>query len=202
MRFHEYPMSIDCEHELVAQARHDPEAFRRLYRVYFPRVYAYVSYRVGNAQDVEDLVAETFLSVARGLDGFEWRHGNSFAAWLFRIAHNLVGNFHRDAARAGQTLPLDALPEVAAHDRLPEDAVLRKELFAHLRKLVNELPARRREVVTLKYYAGLRNLEIAEVLGLDERTVASHLSRALADLLEKHQAAAGSTGDRQVTRPE
>jgi RNA polymerase sigma-70 factor (ECF subfamily) len=154
-----------------------------------------VAYRVGNTQDVEDLVAETFLSVVRGLHCFEWRHDNSFAAWLFRIAHNLVGNFYRDTARAGHPLPLDVLPEIPAHDRLPEDAVLRKELFARLQELVNGLPARRREVITLKYYAGLRNLEIAEVLGLDERTVASHLNRALADLLEKYRATAPSTID-------
>ena len=188
-------MDIDCERELVEQARHDPQAFRQLYRLYFPRVYAYIGYRIGNAQDVEDLVAETFLNAVRGFDGFEWRHGNSFAAWLFRIAHNMVGNFHRNTARAEHALPLDALPEVASHSRPPEDMVLQEELLSHLHKLVNELPARRREVVTLKYYAGLRNLEIAQVLGLDERTVASHLSRALADLLEKYRATAGSISD-------
>jgi len=179
----------------VERARHDPRAFRELYRLYFPRVYAYVTYRVGNPQDVEDIVAETFLSVVRALDSFEWRHDNSFAAWLFRIAHNLVGNFYRDTDRSGHPVRFDVVPDVAARELMPEDAALQKELFAQLHKMVNDLPTRRREVVTLKYYAGLRNQEIAEVLGLDERTVASHLSRALADLLEKYQAAAGSTTD-------
>ena len=188
-------MSIDCEHELIERARHDPEAFRQLYRAYLPRVYAYVAYRVGNAQDIEDLVAETFLNVVRGLSSFEWRHDNSFAAWLFRIAHNLLNNFHRDAARSGHALPLDALPHLPAARGLPEDALLRRELFALLHGMVNELPARRREVVTLKYYAGLQNREIATVLDLDERTVASHLSRALDDLWRKYRAVAGLTAD-------
>jgi RNA polymerase sigma-70 factor (ECF subfamily) len=191
-------MNVDCEHneqELVERARHEPEAFRELYRLYFPRVYAYITYRVGNAHDVDDLVAETFLNVVRALDSFEWRHDHSFAAWLFRIAHNLVSNFYRHADRGGHPTSIDALPAVAASEPMPEDAALQKEMFAHLHKMVNDLPVRRREVITLKYYAGLRNWEIAEVLGLDERTVASHHTRALADLLEKYQAAAGSTTD-------
>ena len=61
-------------------------------------------------------------------------------------------------------------------------------MFAHLRRLVEELPPRRREVISLKYFGGLQNREIAAVLGLDERTVASNLSRALNDLEGKYRA--------------
>jgi RNA polymerase sigma-70 factor (ECF subfamily) len=175
-------MSVECEQELVERAPGDPEAFRRLYNLYLPRVYAYVGYRVGAVQDTEDVVADIFLKVVEELDRFEWRHSNSFAAWLFRIAHNLVANFHRDTGRAGTPLPLDALPNVAANALLPEDSLLRKELFARLRDAIDALPARRREVVSLRYVAGLRNHEIAHVLGIDERTVGSTLSRALDEL--------------------
>jgi RNA polymerase sigma-70 factor (ECF subfamily) len=172
----------ECERDLVELARHDPEAFRMLYNFYLPRVYTYVSYRVGAQQDAEDLVSQIFLKVVEELARFEWRHAHSFAAWLFRIAHNIVVNFHRDASRAGAPLPQDALPAIAANALLPEDALLRKELFAQLHLMVNELPSRRREVLSLRYFAGLRNQEIAEVLGIAERTVASTLSRALSDL--------------------
>jgi RNA polymerase sigma-70 factor (ECF subfamily) len=148
---------------------------------------------VGRKQDAEDLTAEVFLKVMEelGAGRFEWRHNNSFAAWVFRIAHNLVGNFRRDAARAGSIggtegaghpIPLDELPEIASSDLPPEDALLRKEVFAQLHALVNELSARKREVVSLRYFAGLRNHEIAQVLGIDERTVAATLSRALDEL--------------------
>lgn len=189
-------MSGDCrdEQSLIEQARHDPDAFRELYRLYFPRVYAYVGYRVGNPHDVEDLVAETFLGVVRGLDRFSWRHDNSFAAWLFRIAHNLIGNYYRSTARAEQTLPLDSMPDVPSQDQTPEEVILREDLFGYLRIMIDDLSARRREVVLLRYYAGLGNQEIAHVLGLDERTVASHMSRALTDLLETYQSGEHTTG--------
>ena len=170
------------ERALVEKARRDPAAFKALYDHYFPRVYAYVSYRVGRAQDVEDLVADTFLRVVEGLDEFRWRGEGSFAAWLFRIAHNLVSDFYRRGRGSEESVPLEELPELEASNLLPADAVLQKEKFAYLRRLIGTLPPRRQEVITLKFFGGLRNKEIAALLGLDERTVAAHLCRGLKDL--------------------
>jgi RNA polymerase sigma-70 factor (ECF subfamily) len=180
-------MTLDCDQALVEQALHDPQAFRQLYSHYFPRLYTYMSYRVGRAQDAEDLTAAVFLKVVEQLNRFEWRHDNSFAAWLFRIAHNSVSNFHRDN-RSGMAspIPLGDLPDIPSNALLPDDLIERKELFRHLHSLVAGLPPRRREVISLKYFGGLQNREIALVLGLDERTVASNLSRALDDLQSKY----------------
>ncbi|MDY7039876.1 MAG: RNA polymerase sigma factor [Chloroflexota bacterium] len=178
-------MNPDREQKWVEKARRDPQAFKQLYDHYFPRLYAYVSYRVGRAQDAEDLVAETFLKVAEEIGHFEWRHEGSFAAWLFCIAHNLISNFYRQGQRRKEPLPLEELPELQASTLLPEEAVLQKEKFAYLRRLIGTLSPRRQEVITLKFFGGLRNREIAEVLGLDERTVASYLCRGLEDLHRK-----------------
>ena len=170
------------EQALIEQARHDPEAFRVLYRRYFPRVYAYVAYRVGRAQDAEDLTAEIFMKVVHGFAGFEDRGAGAFAAWLFRIAHNTVSQFHRQYDQRVEHLPLDDLPDIASEGFAPDQALLRKEQFARLSAMIAALPPRRREVVTLRFFGGLRNNEIAAALGLDERTVAAHLCRALDDL--------------------
>jgi RNA polymerase sigma-70 factor, ECF subfamily len=156
----------------------------QIYDRYFPRIYAYACYRTGRRQDSEDLVADIFTKVAEALqeDRFEWRHESSFAAWLFRIAHNAVVDHYRQAARQDEPVPLDDLPALQANALLPDDALLRKERFAHLHRLLNSLPPRRQEVITLKFFGTLRNSEIASMLGLDERTVASHLCRGLEDL--------------------
>jgi len=180
------PVNPNREQELVEKARRDPQAFRQLYDHYFPRLYAYVSYRVGRAQDAEDLVAETFLKVVEEIGCFEWRHEGSFAAWLFRIAHNLISNFYRQGQRREEPLPLEELPELQVSTLLPEDAVLQKEKFIYLRRLIGTLSPRRQEVITLKFFGGLRNQGFAGVLGLDERTVASHLCRGLEDLHRKY----------------
>jgi RNA polymerase sigma-70 factor (ECF subfamily) len=174
------------ERELLNQARSDPAAFRELYNHYFPRVYAYVSYRVGRARDSEDIVADTFLAALDNLNAFEWRGEGSFAAWLFRIARNRVSDFYRRGRGSEETIPLDDLPDLASSALLPADAVARKEKFAYLRRLIGTLSPRRQEVITLRFFGGLRNKQIAALLELDERTVASHLCRGLRDLHRKY----------------
>lgn len=177
----------DDERQLVERARRDRDAFRELYQRYFPRVYAYIAYRVGRRQDAEDLTADVFLRALNGLVRFEDRGPGAFAAWLFRIAHNLVQESYRRRGTAPEALPLDQLPDLAGHALLPEEALLRKEQFAVLRCLVGTLSPRGREVVLLKFFGELRNREIATLLGLDERTVGAYLSRALQELNRKYR---------------
>jgi RNA polymerase sigma-70 factor (ECF subfamily) len=167
------------ERQLIERAKDDPEAFRELYRHYLPRVYAYVAYRVGKKQEAEDLVSELFLKVVERISEFQYRGTGTFPAWLFQIARNQVNAFFRQNNRDSNPVPLEDLPDVGES---PGEAVLRKERFAELREMIGTLSPRRRETILLKYFGGLRNQEIARVLSLDERTVASHISRGLADL--------------------
>jgi RNA polymerase sigma-70 factor (ECF subfamily) len=171
------------EQDTLDAAGSDPRAFERLYDAYFPRVYSYVRYRVAGHQDAEDIVAGVFLRAMEAVrDGrFEWRNSGSFAAWLFRVAHNAVADHHRRSPRT-PSLPLHEVPGIDLASPPPVDDLLRREQSAELHRLVATLSPRRQEVVTLKFYGGLRNSEIAAVLGLDERSVASHLCRALDDL--------------------
>jgi RNA polymerase sigma-70 factor (ECF subfamily) len=181
-------MTPEREREHIRQARVDLRAFAPLYDHYFPRVYAYVCYRVYDPQDAEDVIADVFVRAIQNLKRFRWRNTNSFAAWLFRIAHNRVVDYGRQRRRAG--LPLetgDSQVEWADPAPSPEDALAQQETFQHMRAMISTLSPRRQEVITLRFYAGLRNREIARVLGLDERTVAAHLCRALQDL-QKHAA--------------
>ncbi|MBV9282693.1 MAG: sigma-70 family RNA polymerase sigma factor [Chloroflexi bacterium] len=173
------------ERHWVAQAAGDPAAFTRLYTHYFPRLYAYARYRVVETQEAEEVVAETFLKVVETLDRFQWRHNQSFAAWLFRIAHNVLIDRARRSGRV-QIVPLADLPDLASRAILPDEAALRAEELATLRRLLATLSPRRQEIITLRFFGGLRNQEIAQVLEIDERTVAAHLCRGLEDLHRKY----------------
>lgn len=189
-------MTAEEERSLVERARRDPAAFGALYDRYFPRVYAYVRHRVGCRQDAEDLVAEVFTQAVAAFDRFAWRHETSFASWLFRIAHNRLANFYRAEGARATLVPLDA---AAAHPdpaRAPDEFVLRDEAAAALHAHLAALAPRRREIVALRFFGGLRNREIAAVLNLDERTVAAHLSRGLLDLQRRIRA--GDDAAREV----
>jgi RNA polymerase sigma-70 factor, ECF subfamily len=166
--------------QLIQRAKHDPEAFRALYHAWLPRVFAYVAYRVAVRADAEDITADVFMQVARSLRQFEHRGEGAFAAWLFRIASNAVVSHARRPHQ--RELLLDDLPELSSEQATPERAYLDRERFLRLYRAIQTLSPRRQEIVTLRFFGGLRNIHIAEVLGIDERTVAAHLSRALNDL--------------------
>lgn len=191
-------MHDEADRSEFADCRSEPAAFDVLYRQYFPRLYAYVAYRVGRAHDAEELVAETFLHAVEAYPRFEWRAQHSFAAWLFRIAHNLISNYYRDRRHSAEHVSLEELPEIAVQQGVPEELLARKELFAQLRALIATLSPRRQEVVTLKFFGELRNHEIAVILGLDERTVASHLCRGLDDLHRKYLAATVPASEERI----
>lgn len=175
-------LSSDDEETLVRRARHESEAFGELYRAYVGRLSAYAAYRTESMADAEDLVADTFLKAAEGFQKFEYRGAGSFTAWLFRIAHNLLRDAGRQRGRRGVPRSLEAASDFRTAELLPEQAAVQQEDFERLHRLVAALPPRRREVVSLRFFAELRNQEIAKVLGINERSVASHLCRAIEDL--------------------
>jgi len=170
------------EQRLVAAATRDPTAFAVLYQHYFPRLYAYARYRTPGVHEAEEVVADTFLKVVESLDRFRWQHDHSFAAWVFRIAHNVLVDRTRRRRRDGELVSLSELADVPGDREPVVERLIQEEELARIRRLLAVLPPRRQEAITLRFFGGLRNQEIARVLGLDERTVASHLSRGLTDL--------------------
>ena len=181
-----HSLSPDEEYFFITQVKEKPDAFRPLYRHYFPRIFAYVACRVASRQDSEDLTSEIFMKVVESIDQFEYRGEGSFAGWVFQIASNTVKQFYRVDERWETTL-IDALPELYSTEPLPDEAFTRKERFRWLQAALETLTPRRREIVLLRFASGLRNQEIASALNLDERTVASHLCRALEDLQQQYQ---------------
>lgn len=176
------PDGLD-EHEqaLARRAADDPQAFHTLYRRYFQRVYGYVAARIAEQHDAEDVVSEIFLHVVKYLPQLRNERQLSFAAWLFTIARTVVSDHYRRNGNSGALVSLDFAPLVAA-ESTPDRIVSEREESARLLALVGALPERKREVIVLRYYGGLRNQEIADVLGIGEKTVSAYLSRALNDL--------------------
>lgn len=181
-----HQLTPEQEQHLVAQARSDPQCVPDLYQHYVSSVYGYIGARIHHPHDVEDLVSETFVKVFEHLDTFRWQGTQSFSAWLFRIAHNTVQDFQRRGARHPGAVPLDEVVLLHHPARCPDEIVMQDEEATRLHMLITTLSPRRQEIVRLKFFGNLRNHEIAMVLGLDERTVAAHLCRALSDLHQKY----------------
>jgi RNA polymerase sigma factor (sigma-70 family) len=178
----------DSEQVLVLRAINEPAAFQHLYERYFSRIYRYVASRINNQHDAEDVVSDIFLRLIQNLPQLRNQHSISFAAWLFVIARNAVTDHYRRRPHTETLIPLDAVPPTSAMESDPVATLIEGEDAAQIRRLIAALPERKREVVMLRYYGGLRNQEIAVVLQIGEKTVAAYLSRALDELHEKYTA--------------
>jgi RNA polymerase sigma-70 factor (ECF subfamily) len=171
---------------LVARAKADPEAFGALYERYVGKIYSYLYYRTGNAHDAEDLTARVFQRAIAGLDRYTSR-GLPFSAWLYRIAHNLVANWHRDQSRR-QHLPLSDMEAhglVDLREDAPEVVAESREEQARLLAAIRRLPADRQQLVILKFVEHLSNAEIGAVLNRSEGAVKSLYHRTLLALREE-----------------
>jgi RNA polymerase sigma-70 factor (ECF subfamily) len=142
-----------------------------------PRVYNYFRFRLGRETDVEDLAARTFERAWRSRAHYR-RDLAGFSTWLFKIAQNVRLDFLQ--SRRGH-LPIDAALDVAA-DGTPEKEAERNSDLARLSILTKDLPDRERELIALKYGAGINNRLIAQLTGLSESNVGTILHRVVQTL--------------------
>ena len=169
--------------ELVTLVRDDPAAFGQLYERYVTKIYNYVYYRTGNHHDAEDLTGRVFYRALMHIDRFVDR-GVPFSAWLYRIAHNLVANWHRDHARR-QELSLDDVTLTGGLRETPEAATEANEEHARLLSSIRSLPTERQELLILKFVDHLSNAEIGQIMGRSEGAIKSLYHRTLISLRDE-----------------
>jgi RNA polymerase sigma-70 factor (ECF subfamily) len=148
-----------------------------VYAEHLPRVYNFFRYRFGNAADAEDLTARTFEKAWIARHRYR-RDIATFATWLMTIARRVALDYGRSRR---EHVPLDAVAPLAASDT-PEDETLRRSDGNRLAALLATLPERDRELLALKYGAGMTNRAIASATGLSESNVGTILHRAVLSL--------------------
>jgi len=163
------------ERLLIEAAQHDPARFAELYEINFERVYAYAIRRVRDRAEAEDVTAEVFHQALANLKRFEWR-GIPFAAWLFRIAANLISDrWQRSGREIADEEKIDAAQVSPAEI---EEVERRATLF----KLVDTLPAEQKNVVVLRFVEQKSIKEVAREIRKTEGAVKQLQFRALSNL--------------------
>ncbi len=169
---------------LVAQAqKKDYQAFEELVKRYEGKIYGHTLRLLGNREDAEDVLQETFLNVFKALENF--RGDSSFSTWIYRIATNNALMRLRKLSHAERELN-DELPPpeslkrqaLASHILDPKDTLLEKEMLHELNKAVERLPDKYRTVFLLRDVEEFATDRTAKVLGISEAAVKSRLHRA------------------------
>jgi len=161
----------------------DRDAFGELYARYIERIFNYVYYRTGNTHDAEDLTARVFQRAMNHIHNYTDR-GVPFSAWLYRIAHNLVANWHRDRSRK-QEIPITDIPVLPAKGDHPETKLVRTEEQDALLRLIRRLPPERQQLLILKFVENLSNAEIGQIMGRSEGAIKSLYHRTLLALRDQ-----------------
>jgi RNA polymerase sigma-70 factor (ECF subfamily) len=187
---------VEPEKELATRAsQHDSEAFAKLYDLYVDKIYNYIYYKVGNGAEAEDILAEVFAKAWEAIGGYQWR-GSSFGPWLFRIAHNLVVDYHR-ARRPTMALDaLDPLPQlVDAEGSRPEQVFERMMMLERVREAIGELTEEQQSVIILRFIEGYSTADIAKIMGKRAGAIRALQFRGLATLREILEVEASDESD-------
>jgi RNA polymerase sigma-70 factor (ECF subfamily) len=150
----------------------------RLYRELFPAVFGFVHFRVGDAHLAEDLTATVFERALAKLATV--REPDRVRAWLFSIARNVVTDERRRRRPAAQLDAAETLEHLWIDS--PERLALDRDEWRRLVGYLTELDDRDREILGLRFAAGLSNREAAEILRLSEANVAQITHRAVVKL--------------------
>ncbi len=166
---------------LVAPAREAPSeadaAFEALYRSSRDDVFAYVRGLLRDRSAAEDVTAQAFERAYRRRTTFNPKRG-SHRAWLFGIARNAALDELRRRSRHAELVAEPEDVEAVTGDESAEAAMRR----AVIRKAMEQLSARERELVALKFFAGLHNTEIARVIGTSDSNAGTKIHRVLEKL--------------------
>ena len=160
---------------MTAPARERALDFDALYRAARDDVFAYVATLLHDRGAAEDVTALAFERAFRRRRSYDGRRGSA-RSWLFGIARNAALD---ELRRRKRTASLPTEPPAAGADEI--DLALRR---AAVRTALAELPARDRELIALKFHAGLDNAELAAVLGVSVSNAGTRLHRALTKLRE------------------
>lgn len=171
---------VPDEVALAQVAQGDREAFGILYQRYVDRIFTYIYYRTGSEHDAEDLTARVFFRAMRHVNNYTDR-GVPFSAWLYRIAHNLVANWHRDNSRRKE-IPLDDMFQLAHDLPHPETSLVNNEEQARLLDVIRGFPPERQQLIILKFVEHLPNAEIGKIMGRTEGAIKSLYHRTLLTL--------------------
>lgn len=165
-------------------AKPDDMAFTDLFHTEYRTVYRYFYYRTGCADLSEDLCQETFVRAYRAFSRFDPARATA-ATWLLTIARRLyIDQWRRTKNRVYADMEV---PESVIGEDSPETNLCRHETHAALYRAMCALSDRERNLIALKYASGMRNREIAVILGKSERHTAVLLCRTLEKLKKNLQ---------------
>ncbi|MGG6314088.1 sigma-70 family RNA polymerase sigma factor [Paenibacillus macerans] len=154
--------------------------FDAIFETYYTRIFKYIRFRVDCEYTAEDLTSQVFEKMLAKHGTFR-ADRSPFEVWLFAIARNTVNDYFR-GRRKQRLFSLDLFKEAASGEQGPEARAIVREAEADLNWALQTLKSKERHVLALKFGAGLKNVQIAELTGISESNVGVMMFRVMKKL--------------------
>ena len=177
----DYMQPINEKQLLEAISKGDEKAFKTFFLYYYPRAKGFIGGLLQSQEEAEDISQDIFLML--------WNNRSSlntitnFRAYLFRICKNAVYRHIERALlfKSYQQKQTEKNTSIPASNETDDDIQL-KELELLVAMVVEKMPPQRKKIYRMSRESGMSSDEIAQILGINKRTVENHLSQALTDI--------------------
>lgn len=180
-------MDINKEIDLIKKAKKDPNAFAELFDHYYPIIYGFVLKRVASIELAQDITSDVFFESLKNL----WRYrffGKPFGTWLYRIAFVKIADYYRNKSRLN--IGIEFIPEIIANQSFNADNEIIENqdisevfiAFNEIHLAMSNLKSVQHGILVMRYFEDKKINEIAQILGMKESTVKSHIRRGLKKL--------------------
>ena len=160
-------MSAEASNGKTEARRANEAKLASLYEEYYGKIAHYAYVRIGHRTEAEDIAEEVFLKALESLKSYQER-GIPMQAWLFKIAHNMVVDYLRKAAKR-KTVPLDTVQVEAEAD--PVTAAENNMELERVTTAMEQLTPEQREVIRLRFFGGLTSKEAGSILNKSDGAV-------------------------------
>jgi len=150
----------------------------QIYTDYYGKVMGYISVRIRNWADAENLCSDVFMKIQEKLESYDAAKA-SVSTWVFTVTRNTLIDHYR------RKKPTEELDENLSDDSEVDESLLSRETLSDLASALMKLPEQMRDIIVLRYYDGKPLTEIAQLMGLSYGAVKLRHQNALMLLREK-----------------
>ena len=171
----------------------DTLAIEHLILRYKDKIFSFIISKVRDEDIANDIFQDTFIKVINTLRAGRYNEEGKFISWTMRIAHNLVIDHFRKTARVRMVRPnddLDIFDVISDVAPSAESDMVRSQVFEDLRNLITYLSVEQKQVLEMRYYAGMSFKDIAEQCDISINTALGRMRYAIINLRklqQKHQ---------------
>jgi RNA polymerase sigma-70 factor (ECF subfamily) len=174
------------EELVIAYAQGNNATFNILLNRHRSSIYSYIYFIVRNREMAEDIFQETFVKAIMTIKQGRYTENGKFRAWINRIAHNLIIDNYRQEKNeqtiSNDECEIDLFNNFKLSDGTIEDAIIKEQILADVKKLIDYLPENQKEVLILRYYRDLSFKEIAEITNVSINTALGRMRYAILNM--------------------